>query len=116
MLHYIRQNIGVFYVDKEWRDRVWDMILETLPPACITRRVCNKNEMFIHLVDSSIIRFIKVNENCRGVKVDKALVDPSIDWDDYCCRVKTAMVGGMKYEPFTYEEGRVIPFRHITDC
>ena len=73
-------RIGVFYKNRKWAEQWFKDFIDKVDQACILRFVKNGIHPFmIELRDGTRITAYQHNDNSRGVKVDKAFVESTID-------------------------------------
>ena len=103
MLRFIAQKIGVYYISEEWRNKVYDEFIKSIPPELIVRKCVSKHEVFINLKDGTSIRFIPANDNARGYKFSKILMEPAIDYDVYTSIIMPCHMDMKSREEFIYD-------------
>lgn len=76
-----RQRIGIFYVNRDWGEKVFDTVVNELPQEYIAKMYKTKDEMRCELKDGSVIIALEARENRRGCKFHKVIIQPEIDLD-----------------------------------
>ena len=76
-----RQRIGIFYVDRDWGEKVFHTVVNELPPEYIEKMYKMRDEMRCELKDGSVIMSLEARESRRGCKFHKVIIQPEIDLD-----------------------------------
>ena len=77
------RRIGIYYKDREWGERVFMDIKETLPEDVIAKVYTSIRDMSLLLKDGSFVKVVPVNESSRGWKWDLCYMQEGIDMDTY---------------------------------
>lgn len=75
----LRRRILVVYHDIEWRDEMFDKILNAYPEAMVCRKIKSMCGCFIELIDGTILKFVYAGDNSRGVRAEKIIAQPGIE-------------------------------------
>ena len=75
----LRQKILVAYRDNEWKNKIFNKILELYPIDAISKHILTSCNSYIELVDGTTIRFVYANEYIRGIKANKIIAQNGID-------------------------------------
>lgn len=78
-----RQRIGIWYKDTEWRDKIFEEIVNTISQECISRIHNSQNEKRINLIDGSFIIMLSANLMSRGNALSKAYIQDGISLEIY---------------------------------
>lgn len=79
----LTQKIGIWYKDREWRNKVFNEIISNIPEDSI-RKICNNPyDKAIELKDGSTIRMISATESGRGNAVNRSFIQDGISYDVY---------------------------------
>ena len=82
-------KIGVFYKDKSWVEKWFNDFINTVDNACILRYGRNDvHHCFIELRDGTKITSYQANESARGIVIDKAFVEPTVDDEIINCVIR----------------------------
>lgn len=75
----LRRRILVVYHDIEWRDEMFDKMLNAYPEAMVCRKIKSMCGCSIELIDGTILKFVYAGDNSRGVRADKIIAQPGIE-------------------------------------
>lgn len=75
----LRRRILVVYHDIEWRDEMFDKILNAYPEAMVCRKIKSMCSCSIELIDGTILKFVYAGNNSCGVRADKIIAQPGIE-------------------------------------
>ena len=76
----LQQRIGIFYRDIEWRNKVWEKLVLSIPTYIIFKSWLNNHEASIYLKDGSIINFVSIKSSCKQ-RYDRVCFQPDINDD-----------------------------------
>ena len=74
----LRRRILIVYHDIEWRDVMFDKILNAYPHDMINKMIKSRCSCWIELVDGTTIRFAYASDSARGMKANKVIIQPDI--------------------------------------
>ena len=78
-MKYRGLKIGVFFKNREWVEKWFKDFIDKIDNACILRIVKGGIHVYmIELRDGTRITSYQVNDNTRGICIDKAFVEPAI--------------------------------------
>ena len=77
------RRIGIYYKDREWGEKVFMDIRESLPEDVIVRTYISRNDMSLLLKDGSFVKAVPADERSRGYKWDLCYMQEGIDLDTY---------------------------------
>lgn len=75
----LRRRILVVYHDIEWRDEMFDKILNAYPEAMVCRKIKSMCGCSIELIDGTILKFVYTGDNACGVRAEKIIAQPGIE-------------------------------------
>ena len=76
----LQRRIGIFYRDIEWRNKVWEKLVLSIPTDIIFKSWLNNHEASIYRKDGSIIIFVSIKSGCRQ-RYDRVYFQPDINDD-----------------------------------
>ena len=93
--HITKTEIGIFFKDTQWRDRVFEKLVKDAT-ECSSVQYIKRNEicfsdMFIHIR----IRFCPVNESAIGHKFDRIYYQCGINEDTLSMLIKPMLMTGI---------------------
>lgn len=74
----LRRRILIVYHDIEWRNEMFDKILNAYPHDMINKMIKSRCSCWIELVDGTTIRFAYASDSARGMKANKVIIQPDI--------------------------------------
>lgn len=74
----LRQRILIVYSDIEWRDEMFNKVLDIYPHDMINKMIKSRCGCWIELVDGTMVRFVYANDSARGIKANKLIIQPGI--------------------------------------
>lgn len=77
------RRIGIYYKDREWGERVFMVIKDSLPEDIIAKARISRNEMSLLLKDGSFVKIVSADDSSRGYKWDLCYMQEGIDIDTY---------------------------------
>lgn len=75
----LRRRILVVYHDIEWRDEMFDKILNAYPEDMVCRQIKSRCNCSIELIDGTILKFVYAGDNACGVRAEKIIAQPGIE-------------------------------------
>lgn len=79
-MQYNGLKIGVFFKNKKWVEQWFTDFINKIDHACILKFVKNGTHPFmIELKDGTVIIAYQIPNNIRGICIDKAFVESTID-------------------------------------
>ena len=94
-------KIGVFYNDLEWARYLLNKFVEQMQDDIkqnVLKIVFVQPQMGIYMKDGSCIKFMRVSENARGYKFDKAIIENSVTADRIEEVIKPCLTDGIIHE------------------
>lgn len=96
-MNYNGLKIGVFFKNYEWAEKWFSDFLNKVDNVCVARVVKNGvYPFFIELKDGTRITAHHANKLARGIAIDKAFVEPSVD-DDILNYIIKPLVGHTQF-------------------
>lgn len=65
-MNYLSRIIHIWYWDRAWAEKVFEDIIDVLPPECILAVRKGKSEMSVYFLDGSVLRMIPEKESMRA--------------------------------------------------
>lgn len=75
----LKRRILVVYHDIEWRDEMFDRILNAYPEDMISRKIKSRCGCSIELIDGTVVKFVYTGDNACGVRAEKIISQPGIE-------------------------------------
>ena len=80
-MNNLARNIGIWYYDREWAEKLFEEILNGCPRCSLFRIYRNKLE--IKLTDGTLIRFLNASCTNRAVALTESYIQDGISYDIY---------------------------------
>ena len=88
----LNQRIGVYYLDNKWKEEMFLKLANYYGNIDIIKSMQHlKNGSRIQLTDGSVIDFVQANENCRGRRYSKIIMQQGISEEFIDCVIKHAL-------------------------
>ena len=86
------QRIGIYYIDEEWKREVFDQIYDYYKSIdFVENSIYSRGNTVIELKDGSRIQFIPANNNSRGMRHTKVLLQSGINKQTIDYRIKPTL-------------------------
>lgn len=80
-MNNLARNIGIWYYGREWAEKLFKEICENVPGKAFFKM--NKNHMEFMLIDGTNVRFLRTNNNSRGVALTDSYIQKGIDYTSF---------------------------------
>lgn len=93
-MNNLARNIGIWYYDEEWAEKLSKKIYEEIPEKAIFK--ARRNGMEFMLIDGTYIRFLKNITSNRGIALTDSYIQEGMDYSSFHKLISPATKIGAK--------------------
>lgn len=81
-MNNLARKIGIWYYSREWAEKLFEEICENVPVKAFFKM--NKDRMEFMLIDGTNVKFLKNDNNSRGVALTDSYIQEGMDYTSFC--------------------------------